>query len=49
MAKDAIPTVKVSSRGRARVASGHPWVYRQDVISGPDHDARYGRPLPGAG
>ena len=40
MSKDALPTVKVNSRGRARVASGHPWVYRQDVIAGPDKDAR---------
>jgi len=40
MSTKAIPTVKVSSRGRARVASGHPWIYRQDVIAGPDRDAR---------
>jgi 23S rRNA (cytosine1962-C5)-methyltransferase len=40
MAKSGIPTVKIGSRGRARVASGHPWIYRQDVIAGPERDAR---------
>jgi 23S rRNA (cytosine1962-C5)-methyltransferase len=39
MAKTGTPTVKIASRGRARVASGHPWIYRQDVIAGPEHDA----------
>ena len=39
-----IPTVVVNSRGRARIASGHPWVYRQDVLSGPEADARTGGP-----
>jgi 23S rRNA (cytosine1962-C5)-methyltransferase len=40
----AIPTVVVNARGRARIASGHPWVYRQDVLSGPTTDARTGGP-----
>ena len=40
----AIPTVVVNARGRARIASGHPWVYRQDVLSGPATDARTGGP-----
>jgi 23S rRNA (cytosine1962-C5)-methyltransferase len=40
----AIPTVVVNARGRARIVSGHPWVYRQDVISGPATDARQGGP-----
>jgi 23S rRNA (cytosine1962-C5)-methyltransferase len=40
----AIPTVVVNARGRARIASGHPWVYRQDVLSGPATDARQGGP-----
>ena len=40
MTKVTTPTVKVSARGRARVASGHPWIYRQDVVAGPEHDAR---------
>jgi 23S rRNA (cytosine1962-C5)-methyltransferase len=39
-----IPTVVVNPRGRARIASGHPWVYRQDVLSGPETDARTGGP-----
>jgi 23S rRNA (cytosine1962-C5)-methyltransferase len=30
----------VNPRGRARIASGHPWIYRQDVLSGPETDAR---------
>lgn len=36
----AIPTAVVNARGRARIVSGHPWVFRQDVISGPATDAR---------
>ena len=40
----AIPTAVVNARGRARIVSGHPWVYRQDVISGPATDARQGGP-----
>ncbi|HJX65847.1 MAG TPA: methyltransferase domain-containing protein [Polyangia bacterium] len=40
----AIPSVVVNARGRARIASGHPWVYRQDVLSGPATDARQGGP-----
>jgi 23S rRNA (cytosine1962-C5)-methyltransferase len=34
----------VNARGRARIASGHPWVYRQDVLSGPATDASSGGP-----
>jgi len=26
------PTVTITSRGAERIASGHPWVYRSDVI-----------------
>jgi 23S rRNA (cytosine1962-C5)-methyltransferase len=44
MVDTSIPTVKVSARGRARVASGQPWVYRQDVVAGPENDARTGGP-----
>jgi 23S rRNA (cytosine1962-C5)-methyltransferase len=40
----AHPTVVVNLRGRARIASGHPWVFRQDVLSGPPTDARTGGP-----
>ena len=36
----AIPTVVVNARGRARIVAGHPWVFRQDVISGPATDSR---------
>lgn len=40
MANGTTPTVKVGARARARIASGHPWIYRQDVVSGPERDAR---------
>ena len=40
----AIPTVVVNARGRARVLAGHPWVFRQDVLSGQPTDARSGGP-----
>jgi len=40
MANGTPPTVKVGARARARITSGHPWIYRQDVVSGPEHDAR---------
>jgi len=44
MPSTSIPSVRVTARGRARVTSGHPWVYRQDVIDGPDSDATSGGP-----
>ena len=44
MRDSAIPTAVVNQRGRARIASGHPWVFRQDVLSGPATDARTGGP-----
>ena len=34
----------MNPRARARIASGHPWIYRQDVVSGPEADARTGGP-----
>ena len=40
----ALPSVVVNARGRARIVSGHPWVFRQDVLSGPPTDARSGGP-----
>ena len=40
----SLPTVVVNPRGRARIVSGHPWVFRQDVLSGPPTDARTGGP-----
>ncbi|HET7220775.1 MAG TPA: class I SAM-dependent rRNA methyltransferase [Vicinamibacterales bacterium] len=27
-----MPTVTISAKGEARIASGHPWVYRSDVV-----------------
>lgn len=44
MSPTSIPSVKVSPRGRARIAAGHPWVYRQDALDGPDADASTGGP-----
>jgi 23S rRNA (cytosine1962-C5)-methyltransferase len=44
MAAPSPPTVKVGPRGRARLAAGHAWVYRQDVLAGPATDARQGGP-----
>jgi 23S rRNA (cytosine1962-C5)-methyltransferase len=44
MASTHIPSVRIVARGRTRVASGHPWIYRQDVIDGPDSDATSGGP-----
>lgn len=37
-------SVTVSGRGRARIEAGHPWLFRQDVVRGPDADARAGGP-----
>ncbi len=37
-------SVVVTSRGRARISAGHPWVFRQDVVRGPDKDAGDGGP-----
>jgi 23S rRNA (cytosine1962-C5)-methyltransferase len=44
MLSTTLPSVSITARGRARVASGHPWVYRQDVVDGPDSDATSGGP-----
>jgi 23S rRNA (cytosine1962-C5)-methyltransferase len=44
MAAAATPTVKVGARGRARIAMGQVWIYRQDVLAGPATDARRGGP-----
>jgi len=40
-----LPTSVVNARGRARIAAGHPWVYRQDVLDGPAEDASRGGPV----
>jgi 23S rRNA (cytosine1962-C5)-methyltransferase len=37
-------TVKVTARGRARIAARQPWIFRQDVIAGPATDAGGGGP-----
>jgi 23S rRNA (cytosine1962-C5)-methyltransferase len=34
--KPALPTITVSTRGAARLKSGHPWVYRSDVTASPE-------------
>ena len=36
MTTDAAAPVRVSRRGAARWAAGHPWIYRSDVIDHPD-------------
>ncbi len=36
--------VVVSGRGAARVRAGHPWVFRDDVVRGPERDAGDGGP-----
>jgi 23S rRNA (cytosine1962-C5)-methyltransferase len=30
----AVPDVRVSRRGEARIAAGHPWVFRPDILQG---------------
>jgi 23S rRNA (cytosine1962-C5)-methyltransferase len=37
-------TAVVNARGRARIAAGHPWIFRQDVVRGPERDAGSGGP-----
>ena len=34
----------VNTRGAARIRAGHPWVFRPDVVRGPEHDAGDGGP-----
>jgi 23S rRNA (cytosine1962-C5)-methyltransferase len=34
--KLSLPSVKISSRGVARLKAGHPWVYRSDIASADD-------------
>ena len=34
----------VTARGRARIAARHPWVFRQDLVRGPERDAGDGGP-----
>jgi len=44
MASASPPMVQVGPRGRARLAAGQVWIYRQDVLAGPATDARRGGP-----
>jgi 23S rRNA (cytosine1962-C5)-methyltransferase len=44
MNQTSLPSVGITARGRARIVSGHPWVYRQDVVDGPKNDAASGGP-----
>jgi len=39
-----LETAVVSARGAARIAGGHPWVFRPDIVRGPKHDAADGGP-----
>jgi 23S rRNA (cytosine1962-C5)-methyltransferase len=39
-----LETAVVSARGAARIAGGHPWVFRPDVVRGPKQDAGDGGP-----
>src|SRR5262245_44700051 len=39
-----LETAVVSPRGAARIAGGHPWVFRPDVVRGPKQDAGDGGP-----
>lgn len=41
---DPAVSAVVSPRGRRRIESGHPWVFRQDVAEGPAGDALSGGP-----
>jgi 23S rRNA (cytosine1962-C5)-methyltransferase len=43
-AMSELETAVVSPRGAARVAAGHPWVFRPDVVRGPKQDAGDGGP-----
>lgn len=36
MAGMSAPQVMLSGRGRARFAAGQPWIFRQDVVAGPE-------------
>jgi 23S rRNA (cytosine1962-C5)-methyltransferase len=37
--RSSLPFAIVNARGRARLGTGHPWIYRQDVLEGPAQDA----------
>ncbi len=42
--RDDSATAVVNARGAARIRSGHPWVFRPEVVRGPAHDAGDGGP-----
>lgn len=42
--RDDSATAVVNARGATRIRSGHPWVFRPDVVRGPEHDAGDGGP-----
>ena len=42
-----LETAVVNARGAARIAAGHPWVYRPDVVRGPDARRQRRRPVAG--
>jgi 23S rRNA (cytosine1962-C5)-methyltransferase len=42
--RDDSATAVVNARGAARIRNGHPWVFRPDVVRGPEHDAGDGGP-----
>jgi len=39
------PVAVVNAHGLTRIRAGHPWIFRQDVIRGPDADAAGGGPM----
>jgi 23S rRNA (cytosine1962-C5)-methyltransferase len=38
-------TAIVSARGIARIRAGHPWIFRDDIVRGPERDAADGGPF----
>jgi 23S rRNA (cytosine1962-C5)-methyltransferase len=39
-----MPVAVVNSHGAGRIRAGHPWIFRQDIVRGPDTDAATGGP-----
>lgn len=42
--RPTLPVAVVSEKARARVLARYPWVFRQDIVRGPDSDVRNGGP-----
>lgn len=40
----SMPIAVVNAHGAGRVRAGHPWIFRQDIVRGPDADAASGGP-----